>query len=175
MGIRKELHPMHRCDKYILPPVCYTLTTDEKWNLCQFLKDVKVEDLERLDHQIPKILCKLEQVFPLSFFNVMMHLSIHLAYEVKVASPVHYRWMYPVERSLRTYKRYVCNRAHVEGSIAEANISEECMMFFSWYLDDMDTKLNRLESDAAENTWLRLVHQINQQAFTNLLIVAEQC
>ena len=56
-----------------------------------------------------------------------------------------YRWMYPIERYLRTLKGYVRNKAHPEGSIAERYISEECMTFCSWYFDDMDTKLNQLE------------------------------
>jgi hypothetical protein len=108
-------------------------------------KELSVEELDRLDHQIAKILCKLEQVFPPSFFNVMMHLPIHLAYKAKVAGPVQYRWIYPIERYLRTLKGYVRNKARPEGSIAERYISEECMTFCSWYLHDMDTKFNRPE------------------------------
>ena len=75
----------------------------------------------------------------------MMHLPIHLAYEAKVAGPVQYRWMYPIERYLCTLKGYVRNKARPEGSIAEGYISEECMTFCSWYLHDMDTKFNRPE------------------------------
>jgi hypothetical protein len=108
-------------------------------------KELRVEELDRLNDQIAETICKLEQVFPPSFFDVMMHLPIHLAYEAKVAGPVQYRWMYPIERYLRTLKGYVRNKAHPEGSIAEGYISEECMTFCSWYLHDMDTKLNRLE------------------------------
>ena len=52
----------------------------------------------------------------------MMHLPIHLAYEAKVAGPVQYRWMYPIERYLCTLKGYVRNKAHPEGSIAEGYI-----------------------------------------------------
>uniref|UniRef100_A0A2N9GHE4 Transposase-associated domain-containing protein n=1 Tax=Fagus sylvatica TaxID=28930 RepID=A0A2N9GHE4_FAGSY len=116
-------------------------------------EELSVEELDRLDHQIAKILCKLEQVFPPSFFDVMMHLPIHLAYEAKVASSVQYRWMYPIERYLRTLKGYVRNKARPEGSIAEGYISEECMTFCSWYLHDMDTKFNRPERnvDASQN------------------------
>ena len=44
MGIRKDLHPLPRSNKYILLYACYTLTKDEKQILCQFLKDVKVSD-----------------------------------------------------------------------------------------------------------------------------------
>ncbi|KAL6315236.1 hypothetical protein AAG906_037468 [Vitis piasezkii] len=50
----------------------------------------------------------------------MVHLPIHLASEAKIAGPVQYRWMYPIERYyLRTLKSYVRNKSHPEGSIAE--------------------------------------------------------
>ena len=34
MGIRKDLHPKRKGDKYILPFACYTQTKDEKQMLC---------------------------------------------------------------------------------------------------------------------------------------------
>ena len=52
--------------------------------------------------------------------------------------------MYLVERYLRTVKGYVRNKAHPEGSIAEAYIAEECLTFCSRVLD-VDTKLNRVD------------------------------
>jgi len=55
--------------------------------------------------------------------------------------------MYPIERYLCTLKGYVRNRVHPEGTIVEGYISEECMTFCSWYFDDMDTKLNKLEKN----------------------------
>ena len=55
-----------------------------------------------------------------------------------------YRWMYPVERYLRTAKGYVRNKAYPEGSIAEGYILEECLTFCSKFLD-VDTKLNRVD------------------------------
>ena len=74
----------------------------------------------------------------------MMHLHVHLAEEAKLGGPVYYRWMYPVERYLRTAKGYVRNNAHPEGSIAKGYILEECLTFCSRFLD-MDTKLNRVD------------------------------
>jgi hypothetical protein len=44
MGIRKDLHPLPKNNKYILPHACYALTKDGKQILCQFLKDVNVPD-----------------------------------------------------------------------------------------------------------------------------------
>lgn len=65
-------------------------------------KVLRVEELEQLESQIALTLCKMEMVFPQAFFDVMTHLPIHLAGEAKVAGPVNYRWMYPIERSVYT-------------------------------------------------------------------------
>ena len=61
-------------------------------------KVLNVEDLERLETQIVMTLCQLERMFPPSFFTIMVHLVMHLSTEAKIAGPVHYRWMYPIER-----------------------------------------------------------------------------
>ncbi|KAI9092529.1 hypothetical protein K1719_027657 [Acacia pycnantha] len=47
--------------------------------------------------------------------------QVHLVHETKLAGPVQYRWMYPVERFLGKLKSYVRNKAWPEGSIAEGN------------------------------------------------------
>jgi hypothetical protein len=71
--------------------------------LCWFSRDIcsktlQVEDLDRLENQIPIILCKLERIFPSDFFTVMVHIVIHLVRECKLGKAIHYRRMYPVER-----------------------------------------------------------------------------
>ena len=54
-------------------------------------KGVTQEELDILQRQIPYTLSKLEMVFPPTFFDIMVHLVIHLAVEAKVAGPVRYR------------------------------------------------------------------------------------
>lgn len=71
--------------------------------LSLFFKDltsttIRNDDMMRLEKDIPIILCKLERIFPPSFFDSMEHLPVHLAYEARIAGPVQYRWMYPFER-----------------------------------------------------------------------------
>ncbi|XP_035837675.1 uncharacterized protein LOC110893278 [Helianthus annuus] len=97
-----------------------------------------------MENEIGKILCDLERIFPPSFFDVMVHLSVHLASEAKLGGTVHYRWMYPVERYLSTLKSYVKNRSKPEGSIAEGYLAEECLSFCSLYLSsDVETIHNK--------------------------------
>ncbi|KAL3849435.1 hypothetical protein ACJIZ3_011317 [Penstemon smallii] len=75
----------------------------------------------------------------------MVHLPIHLVREAILGGPVHYRWMYPIERFLFKLKQYVSNKAFPEGSIAEGYIAEECLTFCSMYLNDIETQFNRVE------------------------------
>jgi len=65
-------------------------------NLCS--KSLSCEVLDKLQSQIILTLCKLETIFPPAFFDVMVYLPIHLVREAKVAGPVQYHWMYPIER-----------------------------------------------------------------------------
>ena len=85
--------------------------------------------MERLRDKIRTILCDLEKIYPPSFFDVMVHLAVHLHDEALLRGPVQYGWMYPIERWLGTFKGYVRNRARPEGSIAEAYITTEALTF----------------------------------------------
>ncbi|XXG47862.1 hypothetical protein AAC387_Pa02g2430 [Persea americana] len=61
-------------------------------------KTLKLKVLEKRERDIAIILCKLERIFPPAFFDVMVHLAVHLPYEAKLGGLVQYRWMYPIER-----------------------------------------------------------------------------
>jgi hypothetical protein len=73
---------------------------DALTEISHFFRDIcsnklNVDHIERLKTNIVETLCKLEMIFPSSFFDLMEHLSIHLPFEVKVGGLVQYRWMYP--------------------------------------------------------------------------------
>jgi hypothetical protein len=93
-----------------------------------------VEMMQKLEKEIPVLLCKMEKNFPTGFFNPMQHLLIHVPYEAKVGGPVQYRWMYHIERALRYLKPMVDNRAEVEGCIIETFMLKEVAYFSSVYL-----------------------------------------
>ena len=61
-------------------------------------KTLQVKELKQLESRIAVTLCNLESIFPPSFFTIMVHLVTYMAMEAKIAGPIHYRWMYPVER-----------------------------------------------------------------------------
>ncbi|KAG6392775.1 hypothetical protein SASPL_147001 [Salvia splendens] len=44
----------------------------------------------------------MENIFPLGFFTIMVHLIIHLPFKPNLGGPMHYHWMYPIERLVKT-------------------------------------------------------------------------
>ncbi|XP_059638709.1 uncharacterized protein LOC132280982 [Cornus florida] len=166
MGIRCDLHPKEKGNKYHLPPAIHILMKEEKVKFCKRLKQLKLPDgyssnigqrvaldeckitglkshdchvlmqqllpvalrgslpkgprnaifrlcsffnticqrvivrkqLEKLENEIVETLCMFERFFPPSFFDMMVHVTIHLAREAIFCGPVQFRWMYPFER-----------------------------------------------------------------------------
>ncbi|XP_073120666.1 uncharacterized protein [Henckelia pumila] len=98
-----------------------------------------VSKLDELQREIVMILCLLEKYFPPLFFDIMIHLTVHLVREVKLCGPVWSRHMYPFERYMKILKGYVRNRNRPEGCIAECYIAEEAVEFCSDYLSNVHT------------------------------------
>ncbi|XP_050222335.2 uncharacterized protein LOC126672428 [Mercurialis annua] len=152
MGMKS--HDYHIFLQRLLPAsICGSLRSEVYTALSDFSsffkelcsKTLKRSTVKKLQSDIILIICKLEMIYPPSFFVVMMHLAIHLPREVELGGPVHYRWMYFIERFLRTLKNYVRNLARLEGSIAEAYITKECLNFCSLYFHGVETIYNRVE------------------------------
>ncbi|XP_042939624.1 uncharacterized protein LOC122274674 [Carya illinoinensis] len=108
-------------------------------------RTLTLDVLKQLQSDIASILCKVEMIFPPAFFDIMVHLAIHLPREAFLGGSVQYRWMYPFERYLGKFKHYVINKAHPEGSIAEAYVHVECLTFCSLYIHDVETRHNQVE------------------------------
>jgi hypothetical protein len=113
-------------------------------------RNIRTDVVKRLKEEIPLILCKLEKIFPPAFFDVMVHLCVHLPDEALLRGPVQYGWMYPIERRLGTLKNFVRNRARPEGSIAEAYMASDTLTFCSRYMEDVDTKFNQDDDSGTE-------------------------
>ncbi|XP_052299096.1 uncharacterized protein LOC102608724 isoform X2 [Citrus sinensis] len=140
-------HDCHALMQQLLPlairgmlpkPVRYAIT-----RLCFFFNDLcsKVVDVEKLN-QIQKDLVVTINLFEMyflpEFFDIMVHLTVHLVREVRLCGPVYLRWMYPFERFLKYLKGYVRNKNRPEGCIAECYIVEEAIEFCTEYLPNVD-------------------------------------
>jgi hypothetical protein len=94
----QTLIPLAFCD--LLPKGIWDALTE----ISHFFRDIcssklNVDHIERLEKNIVETVCKLEMIFPPSFFDSMEHQLEHLLFEVKVGGSVQYKWMYPFERS----------------------------------------------------------------------------
>jgi Domain of unknown function (DUF4218) len=72
--------------------------------------------------------------FSPSFFDIMVHLTVHLVREIKMCDLIFLRYMYPFERVMGHLKGLVRSRSRPEGSIVEGYISEEVLEF---YIDNL--------------------------------------
>ncbi|KAL9390464.1 hypothetical protein Peur_019069 [Populus x canadensis] len=100
-------HDCHVFMQTLIPLAFRDLLPKGIWDalteISHFFRDIcssklNVDHIERLEKNIVETICKLEMIFPPSFFDSMEHLPVHLPFEVKVGGPVQYRWMYPFER-----------------------------------------------------------------------------
>ncbi|GKA90097.1 hypothetical protein Tco_0811909 [Tanacetum coccineum] len=127
-----------------LPPAVATPIIE----LCSFFKQIcsqtlMEDDMLKAQSKVVDILCNLELIYPLVFFDIMIHLVIHLPLKALEGGPIRPRWMYPFERYMKKLKNYVRNKAKPEGSIAEGYVAEEALAFSSHYFQDVTTKFNR--------------------------------
>ncbi|XP_058775331.1 uncharacterized protein LOC131649595 [Vicia villosa] len=111
-------HDCHVLMESFLPVAIRSILPENvRWTitkLCFFFKAIcsKVIDPEKLpilQKEIVVTLCELEMYFPPSFFDIMVHLTVHLIMETQYCGPSYMRWMYPIERYMKIIKGYVKN------------------------------------------------------------------
>jgi hypothetical protein len=106
-------------------------------------------DFDSLQEDVAESMAVLEMEFLPSFFDIMTHLPYHLIHELDLCGPVSTRWMYPVERYMKTLKGYVRNMARPEASMVEGYVKDECIGFVMEYLQRFDV-VQRQVWDAEE-------------------------
>jgi hypothetical protein len=117
-------HDYHIFMERLLPVMFHGYLDDDLWmalaelshfyrQLCA--KEIKKEMMEKLEEEIPKLICKVEKIFPPGWFNPMQHLLVHLPYEANLGVHRQYRWMYHIKRVLKNLRAMVHNKVNVEG------------------------------------------------------------
>jgi hypothetical protein len=106
-------------------------------------------DYDSLTIDVAESMALLEMEFPPSFFDMMTHLTYHLVEELDICGPVATRWMYPIERYMKTLKNYVRNKARPEACMAEEYLKDESIGFVTEYLQRFEV-VDRRVWDANE-------------------------
>ncbi|XP_074271359.1 uncharacterized protein LOC141595291 [Silene latifolia] len=99
-----------------------------------YSKVIDPDSLDKLQADVVETLCQLEMYFPPSFFDISLHLVVHLVREAKLLGPVHLRDMYAFERYMGILKGYTTNRYRSDASIVEGYIAGEVIGFCKDYL-----------------------------------------
>jgi hypothetical protein len=110
------------------------------FGLCNFFdvisrKSIGVKKLKKLQEEIVVILCELEMYFPPAFFDIMVHMLVHVMEDIVQLGPTFLHSMIPFERINGVIKGYVRNRSCPDGSIAMGFLTEECISFCTNYLN----------------------------------------
>nr|GEW44826.1 hypothetical protein [Tanacetum cinerariifolium] len=114
----------------------------EYWSFLTLKHNLDVMHIEKNSKMID-IICNLELIYPPPFFDIMIHLVIHLPLEDIFGGPIRPWWMYPFERYMKKLKNYIRNKAKPEGSTAKGYVAEKALTIGSYYFRDVTTKFNR--------------------------------
>ncbi len=101
-------------------------------------------DFQTLRDDVATMFSLLEWELPVAFFDIMTHLTLHVAKGLDVCGPIHGRWMYHVEQTLKMFKTYVRNRAHLEASMAKRYLYDETIEFITKYMQDFSHVQHRI-------------------------------
>jgi Domain of unknown function (DUF4218) len=101
-------------------------------------KSITRKQLSRLQEEIVVILCELEIYFPPAFFDICVHLLVHIVDDIIHLGPAFLHNMMPFERMNGVIKGFVRNRARPEGSIVQGYLTEECISFCTNLLGEVD-------------------------------------
>jgi hypothetical protein len=112
-----------------------TLTDLCNWFDAVSQKSISRRKVTRLQEEIVVILCELEMYPPTAFFDIMVHLLVHLVDDIIHLRLAFLHIMMSFERMNAVIKGYVCNRACPYGSITQVFLTEECISLCTNFLD----------------------------------------
>ncbi|MCO5594661.1 hypothetical protein L7F22_048694 [Adiantum nelumboides] len=156
-----KTHDRHNFVKHVLPllidgctiqgvrDVIYCLGSLARWIIS---KEIDKGLIPQKKRECIEFLCLMEKELSTSFFDIYVHLLIHLVDEIELASVVSARWMFRAERFMGVLKGYVRQKARSEGSMAEGWMLEECMYYVCEYLERTDVEAPRVWTNESSST-----------------------
>ena len=82
-------------------------------------KVIDVSTLEQLQRDIAKTLVRLEMHFLPTYFDISLHMLIHLVDQIRALGLMYLHQMFPFERLIKVFRRYIRNRFRLEGGMVE--------------------------------------------------------
>jgi len=73
--------------------------------------------------------------FPPTYFDISMHLLVHLVDQIRSLGPIYLHQMFRFERLMKIFKRYVRNGFRPKGGMVEGWPTKEAIEFCAYYLD----------------------------------------
>ena len=151
-------HDWHKLLQFVLPvamkdcltedirATIYKISSLVRWISS---KEIRKDSLDAARLNSIEATCMVEKFFPTSILTIQMHLLVHLVDEVALAGTVHSRWMFFLERFMKTLKGFVRQRARPEGSMAEGWLVQESLVFITEFLISYDPEMPKLWSQDA--------------------------
>jgi hypothetical protein len=98
--------------------------------------------LETAQVSAVEAVCLLEDTFPQSILTSQVHLLVYIIQDKAIYSPISSRWMFFLERFMKTLKDFVRQNAWPEGSMSEGWLIQKGILFISPYLHQADSSLS---------------------------------
>ncbi len=155
---KKKLLAMKAHDRHIfmqqLLPLCLHGLMDQRTKIAIMrlsrifrhicAKVLDPADMGTLREDATITMCMLEMTMPPSFFDIMVHLILHLVDELDMCGLVHTRWMYCVERLNKILKGYVWNMVQLKASMATRYLMDETLGLNTEYMDQFQPSKRRI-------------------------------
>ena len=91
-------------------------------------------ELKKLQDDLIHTLTRLEMHLPPTFFDMSVHLVVHLVHQIKLVGPIFLHQMFPFERLMSVLRKYIQNRYRPKGCMAEGWSTKEALEFSMQYL-----------------------------------------
>lgn len=124
MALEGSVSPMVRTTVYKLAELVQWISQ----------KEIDMASIPSAKQNAAELVCMFETVFPTTMLTIQVHLLVHVVDEVEIAGTVHSRWMFFLERFMKTLKGYVRQKARPEGSMAEGWLVSESLVYIAEWL-----------------------------------------
>ena len=101
-------------------------------------KEIQTTSIDSTRKNVVELVCMIEKYLPPSMLTIQVHLLVHVVDEIEMAGTVHCRWMFFLERFMKTLKGFVRQKARPEGSMAEGWIVQESLVYIAEWIAEFD-------------------------------------